>query len=127
MLSVVGIAARPSSSSITVGTVRVQALSPTLVRVEPRGPLGFEDRPTFGIVGRHVFPGVAIWKEQQPQPSKREVVTLRTDYWSVELGPAPTLPTCKAPSNGLDAAGPVRAASCPQGAKVEDQGACCAL
>ena len=28
------------------GRVRVQALSPTLLRIEPRGPRGFEDRTT---------------------------------------------------------------------------------
>jgi hypothetical protein len=39
------------AGSITVGSVRVSALSPTLVRLEPRGPRGFEDRPTFNAVG----------------------------------------------------------------------------
>ena len=34
------------------GTVRVQALSPTLVRVESRGPNGFEDRTTFMVQNR---------------------------------------------------------------------------
>ena len=41
--------------------IRVQALSPTLVRIEPVGPRGFEDHSTFNIVGRHTFGGgVAI-------------------------------------------------------------------
>ena len=30
-----------SSSEIVVGHVRVQALSPTLVRIEPQGPRGY--------------------------------------------------------------------------------------
>ena len=34
------------------GRVRVQALSPTLLRIEPRGPKGFEDRTTFTVVER---------------------------------------------------------------------------
>lgn len=35
-----------ADSSITVGDIRVTALSSTLVRVEPKGPKGFEDRTT---------------------------------------------------------------------------------
>ena len=35
--------------------VRIQALSSTLVRVEPEGPKGFEDRSTFAVVGRDSF------------------------------------------------------------------------
>ena len=50
------------SSSIIVGDVRVQALSSTLVRVEPKGPRGFEDRTTFMVVNRS-FPGLAITKK----------------------------------------------------------------
>jgi hypothetical protein len=34
------------------GNIRVQALSPTLVRIEQRGPEGFEDRNTLTIVNR---------------------------------------------------------------------------
>lgn len=39
-----------------VGNVRVQVLSPTLVRIELKGPKGFEDRPTFHVVERS-WPG----------------------------------------------------------------------
>ena len=39
-------------SQVVVGMVRVQLLSPTLVRLEQRGPRGFEDRPTFLVVQR---------------------------------------------------------------------------
>lgn len=35
-----------------VGNVRVQALSPTLLRVEPVGPRGFENRTTFMVTNR---------------------------------------------------------------------------
>ena len=41
-LAVAGAAA----DSITVGGIRVTAMSSTLVRVEPKGPAGFEDRTT---------------------------------------------------------------------------------
>ena len=36
-----------------VGNVRVQALSPTLVRIEQKGPKGFEDRNTLTVVNRN--------------------------------------------------------------------------
>lgn len=42
-----------------IGNVRVQVLSPTLVRIELKGPQGFEDRPTFHITGRS-WPGAAV-------------------------------------------------------------------
>lgn len=35
-----------------VGNVRVQFLTPSVVRLEQRGAKGFEDRPTFTVVGR---------------------------------------------------------------------------
>lgn len=40
-----------------MGELRVQLLSPTVVRLEVRGPNGFEDRPTFTVVERD-WPGV---------------------------------------------------------------------
>lgn len=36
----------------TVGNIRVQALSPTLVRIEQKGPKGFENRTTLTVVDR---------------------------------------------------------------------------
>jgi hypothetical protein len=44
-------------SSIIVGDVRVQLLSPLLFRVEPIGPQGFEDRNTFMVQNRD-YPGL---------------------------------------------------------------------
>lgn len=54
------------SSEIIVngGRLRVQALSATLLRVEPLGARGFEDRTTFAVVNRS-FAGVPIWKESE--------------------------------------------------------------
>ena len=49
------LAARAASENI-VGQVRVQCLSPALVRLEVRGPNGFENRNTFHIVSRD-WPG----------------------------------------------------------------------
>lgn len=46
------LAANASSMDTVIGNVRVQALSPTLVRIELKGPKGFEDRETFTVVNR---------------------------------------------------------------------------
>ena len=48
-----------------IGNLRVQTLSPTLVRVEPEGPMGFEDRPTFMVTMQisrryHIHPKVNL-------------------------------------------------------------------
>ena len=43
-------------ASVTTGNVRVQLLSGSLVRLEAKGPAGFEDRDTFHIVNRD-WPG----------------------------------------------------------------------
>ena len=48
-----------SSSSVTVGLVRVQLLDDSLVRLEVKGPNGFEDRATFHVIERH-WPGAAF-------------------------------------------------------------------
>lgn len=46
-----------AAGNVTVGNVRVQLLSPSLVRLEARGAEGFEDRETFHVVNRD-WPGV---------------------------------------------------------------------
>ncbi|NOZ04113.1 MAG: DUF5110 domain-containing protein [FCB group bacterium] len=47
-----------------IGNVRVQVLSPTLVRIEQKGPNGlFEDRKTFHITGRTNWPGTYVTSE----------------------------------------------------------------
>jgi len=38
-----------TADPIIVGDIRVTGLSPTLVRVEPKGPTGWEDRTTFMV------------------------------------------------------------------------------
>ena len=40
------------SAAFVVGAVRVQPLGPYLVRIEARGPRGFEDRETFTVADR---------------------------------------------------------------------------
>lgn len=46
------------SHEFIVGDIRVQTLSETLVRVELRGPKGFEDRTTYHIIGRDGYEGL---------------------------------------------------------------------
>ena len=43
---------KPVPVSFVIGDVRVQPLGPHLVRIEQRGPAGFEDRETFTVVER---------------------------------------------------------------------------
>jgi alpha-glucosidase len=42
-----------AGNSFVTGTIRIQALGPTLIRVEQRGPKGFEDRETFSVKQRN--------------------------------------------------------------------------
>ena len=52
VLALLSVSADPSS--VTVGDIRIQALSPTLIRAEARGPSGgFEDRDTFTASNRY--------------------------------------------------------------------------
>jgi alpha-glucosidase (family GH31 glycosyl hydrolase) len=52
--------------------VRISLLSPTLLRLEERGPEGFEDRPTFLVVDRD-WPGVEF--EERANPDTVRFVT----------------------------------------------------
>ena len=71
----------PAVSETVIGNLRVQALSPTLVRVERRGPLGFEDRNTFTVVNRSVWAGVPILSVEEGERK----VTVKTAYYQVEV------------------------------------------
>jgi alpha-glucosidase len=51
---------KPVAASFEIGEVRVQVLGRHLVRVEQRGPRGFEDRETFTIRGRMAEPATAV-------------------------------------------------------------------
>jgi hypothetical protein len=61
---------------VVVGQVRVEPLSNTLVRIEQRGPNGFEDRTTFTVVERN-WPGLEWTKIEDGRTA-----TIRTPaYW----------------------------------------------
>ena len=49
MVAVGATAAPAPSSTLTIGNYRFTGLSETLLRVEPKGPMGFEDRTTFMV------------------------------------------------------------------------------
>ena len=63
--------------SFQLGLIRVQALSATLVRLEQRGPGGFEDRPTFHVVERS-WPGARLRREDSATGTR-----LVARHWSV--------------------------------------------
>jgi len=48
-----------AANSVVTGGIRVQMLSPTLVRLESAGAEGFEDRKTFHVVDRN-WPGISF-------------------------------------------------------------------
>ena len=64
-------------ASHVAGPIRVQALSPTLLRLERQGPRGFEDRPTFHVVERS-WPGARLQREESGLGTH-----LRGHHWTV--------------------------------------------
>jgi hypothetical protein len=67
------------TASVELGPLRVQALSPTLVRLEVKGAKGFEDRPSFRAVVRD-WPGTPLQRSEEGGQ-----VVLRSAGWSVWL------------------------------------------
>ena len=57
-----------------IGKVRVQVLSDTLVRVEVKGPNGYEDRPTYHVVNRD-WPGPSEPATKEVGDEDTEIVT----------------------------------------------------
>ncbi|MGH7989792.1 MAG: TIM-barrel domain-containing protein, partial [Limisphaerales bacterium] len=53
------LAATAAPDNVVVGNVRVQLLSGSLVRLELRGPEGFENRKTFHVLNRN-WPGISF-------------------------------------------------------------------
>lgn len=79
-----------SSPSCTVvfNGVRVQALSSTLLRIEPVGPTGYVDNSTFTVSSRSSFAGVPLRRTT----SNATHVSLATEFYSVEITAPPTPP-----------------------------------
>jgi len=72
----------PSSSTVVFAGVRVAALSPTLIRIEIRGPLGFCNASTFLAVNRSAFgTGVPLKTES----SNTSHAILATEEYRISL------------------------------------------
>src|SRR5215471_6821571 len=74
-----GAAAYAEPAAFTTGNVRVQLLSDSLVRIEAKGPAGFEDRPTFHVVNRD-WPGTAFTAQ-----TNAGIIELRTANYVVRI------------------------------------------
>jgi len=105
-------------SEVILGHVRVQALSPTLVRVEPKGPRGFEDRTTFMVANR-TFRGIPLTTRWVPHGT-----VVSTTYYSVLLK-NDTNPRCSPGTTSTDVVGPIRSFQFPDGTRVRDNAGCC--
>ena len=123
------VASSSAATSIVVGDLRVTALSPKLVRIEPKGPMGFEDRTTFTIAGnRSKFSGIDITKANTTAAG----VWLATAAYDV-LIPSTTPPptparTCSdGAKQNTDVSAPQYSQQFGNGARAADRAACCAL
>ncbi len=123
--------------------VRVQALSPTLFRVERASVHGVLNFNTNLAVNRSGFPGVDL-RVLHSSPTQ---VTMATDFYQISVNttvpppppppPSPSPPsppparkgTCANIQKGYDAGRPVRASACVNGSvhTVPSLSACCAL
>lgn len=121
-----GVAAAAANEQV-VGNVRVSALSATLLRVEPKGPMGFEDRSTFSMAGTRAV---------SPSPPALSVVNTTSEgtwlhaqgaYYVLLQETAASNDTCAAYQSSVDVDNPVRSPDYQDGAKVDDRAACCAL
>ena len=122
-------AAEATSSTVIVGDTRISALSPTLLRIEAKGPKGFENRQTFNVVGRDEFDGVGL--EVLNKSSSGTWLAAPTYHVFVPApAPPPSAKSCD-PQNFHEntdcAGGPVRAGNYPNGAATPSPKACCAL
>eukprot|EP00038_Savillea_parva_P031202 m.83735 g.83735 ORF g.83735 m.83735 type:complete len:895 (+) comp9559_c0_seq1:81-2765(+) len=124
MVAVGATAAPAPSSTLTIGNYRFTGLSETLLRVEPKGPMGFEDRTTFMVVNRTVFSGVPLTNEGTSNGN----TIVSSPFYKIILGPttAPvTPPSCNHPMTGMDAIAPTRAKNFFGGVKVTNRQGCC--
>ena len=111
-----------NGGSVTVGNTRITALSASLVRIEPKGPKGFEDRDTFNVIGRsHFSDGLPISLLNQSKAGS----WLQTSAYLVYI-PKVSDPQCHSQSE-VDAGHPLtRAAKYPSGLHTASAAECCA-
>lgn len=123
-----GAVARGTSWEAVVGNIRVQALSPTLLRVEPVGPRGFENRTTFMVTNRTARGAGHLALRQGATPHE-----LVTSHYTVRLRTGENASviqagTCDAPQRGVAAVSRVHdyAHRDDSGILVANRSACCA-
>lgn len=114
--------AAPSNQFIVDNQVRVTAISATLLRVEPIGPMGFEDRTTFMVQDRDGFAGLPITQLNV----SADGTWLSTSAYKVlvKTDAAPNA-TCANAQGSTDVDWPVRTSKYPDGAKADSQESCC--
>lgn len=116
-----------SGGSITLDSVRITALSETLLRVEPKGPLGFEDRNTFAAANRSAFgAGVNIQVlNTTADPPGTWLATANLHVFIPAGGSQ--LRTCGSNSTGDSLPPKIRSKFYPAGAIASSAQACCGL
>ena len=132
-LAALGVAfatAAPAAGDVVVNfpslNVRVQALGPALVRVEPEGPRGFEDRPTFAVVGRDALLSGAAAAAQDDlkllNQTDTEAWVGNSDYAVyLQRGASHDSGACQGRAS-TDVSGAQRSSTYPGGVKANDQG-----
>ena len=111
-----------SPNEIVVGNVRVQVLSRTLIRLEPKGPMGFEDRPTLMVRARNF----SVNPDALAISVKNVTATatwLQTTHHLIRL---PKL-NCSAMAGSTDGKARVNTQARPAGVNVTSATACCAV
>ena len=112
--------------SVIVGNVRVSALSPTLIRVEEKGPTGWEDRPTMNVVGRDEFTPLEL-KTLNTSAAGTWLATGLFHVFVPSSSPPPPTAACGDVQHGTDGSSPTRSPAYPNGTHAASPGACCAL
>jgi len=110
-----------SETSVVVGNHKITALSTSLLRIEPKGPVGFENRSTFNIVGRDQFEGIDI---QILNSSASDGTWLGTSAYVVHVPLSEHNGTQCDPQVGMDAKA-TRMDTYPKGLDVHSAEHCC--
>ena len=114
-------------NEVVVGNIRVQALSASLLRIEPKGPQGFEDRTTFTVVERDFGAGLPLSLVNSTTAGSSLLSTPVYDIWlHGATAPPPPPPSCAKPMLHTDVTKPTRATKFPNGYKAAKRDACCA-
>jgi hypothetical protein len=115
---------------ITFGRIRVQALSETLLRVEPQGPRGFYDNTSFMVVNR-AFDGIDIQQINQTG----DEAWFSTESYNIYVQARPVTPPsppnpadiCHVQTTGQDIANGQRVPEHPDGVGNATQQQCCTM